>query len=52
MLFVVFAGLVIVERQSGLANLRSNEHINAAYEGVGAASSKLKAVIAELIERI
>jgi hypothetical protein len=52
MLFVVFAGLVIVERQSGLENLRSNEHINAAYEGVGAASSKLKAVIAELIERI
>jgi polysaccharide chain length determinant protein (PEP-CTERM system associated) len=52
MLFVVFAGLVMVERQSGLANLRSNEHINAAYEGVGAASGKLKAVIAELIERI
>ena len=52
MLFVVFAGLVIVERQSGLANLRSNEHINAAYEGIGAASSKLKAVIGELIERL
>ena len=52
LLFVVFSGLLTVERQSGLASLASNKHINAAYEGVGAASGKLKATIAELIERI
>ena len=52
LLFVVFAGLITVERQAGLASLASNKHINAAYEGVGTASGKLKAVIAELIERI
>ena len=52
MLFVVFAGLVIVERQSGLSNLRSNAHVIAAYKGVGEASGRLKTVIAELIERI
>ena len=52
LLFVVFAGLITVERQAGLASLASNKHINAAYEGVGTASGKLRAVIAELIERI
>lgn len=52
MLFVVFAGLVMVERQSGLSNLGSNEHVNAAYKGVGEASGKLRSVIAKLIERI
>ena len=40
-----------MERQAGLASLASNKHINAAYEGVGTASGKLRAVITELIER-
>ena len=42
----------MIERQSGLANLASNKHINAAYEQVGAASGRLKSVIAEVIGRI
>ncbi len=52
LLFVTFAGLVMIERESGLANLASNKHINAAYEQVGAASGRLKSVIAEVIDRI
>jgi polysaccharide chain length determinant protein (PEP-CTERM system associated) len=52
LLFVVFAGLMTIERQSGLASLASNSHVNAAYEEVRAAPGKLKSVIADVIGRI
>ena len=52
LLFVTFAGLLMIERQSGLANLASNKHINAAYQEVGAASGRLKSVIADVIGRM
>lgn len=52
LLFVTFAGLMMIERQSGLASLASNKHINAAYQEVGAASGRLKSVIADVIGRM
>ena len=52
LLFVAFAGLMMVERQSGLASLASNRYVNSAYEGVRDAPGKLKAVITQAIGRI
>ena len=52
LLFVAFAGLMMVERQSGLASLASNRYVNSAYEEVRDAPGKLKAVITQAIGRI
>ena len=52
LLFVAFAGLMMVERQSGLASLASNHYVNSAYEGVRAAPGRWKSIIAQVIGRI